>query len=699
MVGTPDADVAWEATDEYTSRMNSPRTTPLPMSERKKRSSSGAEPAVSSPLRKASFPFNKGLESDDAVVLDDGSVIHVDPPERRVNKVTGGGPADDTLDLGPRAGNTADEGGWFDERGDGTPILASDEVLKRPSSAFMQPAVSPHDPPADDYPYESDEASRRNSLRVPSRPSSRPNSMHGEYQGGNLYRFISHDEHHGSGMHTPLEEIEEYEPLIPEGEEERPKPKATAALKRPGLEHHHFPSQDIWEDTPNSLQYSTTVETPEPPREAIVPPPAEKTSTFETPEEEQERHDQNPDDMFSDNKTLINKPHARALDESRPGVQRFPSQDIWEDTPDSMRLVTTVSGPQMDEAKSPPDDRPSTTGVEENSEDDTRATTGFTQTLRPSVPSRPQRKSRLAEEIKPEDVPKDQELQRETSLEKPVSPDKSKAPPIPDRPKPTIPARPARTSKGEQAATEELARSDAAPSVAKSKPPVPARPIGEKISALKSGFMADLNSRLKLGPQAAAPKTRELEPEAVEETEKAPLADARKSRAKGPARRKPASSPSAAATTEDKPMAFSFSGPVTLWQINEADELDVPSVTVTSPEAPEEAVDQPALEKQLSINETHNTAEPTLAEPMSPERAGSPPQATLEEKIEAARESIDAFTAKEDDEGPVAEAVDATTADVEVKEVAPATTDAPSAAEPAAVATKDVREADPESVA
>lgn len=695
MVGTPDADVAWEATDEYTSRMNSPRPSPLPTAERKKRSSSGAEPAVSSPLRKTSFPFNKGLVSDDVVVLDDGSVIHVDPPERRVNKITGGGPADDTMDLGPRGGNTAEEGGWFDDRGDGTPILASDEVLKRPGSAYMLPAVSPHDPQYDDQLYESDETSRRNSLRIPSRPSSRPGSIHGEYQGGNLHRFISHDEHHGSGIHTPLEEIEEYEPLIPEGEEERPKPKAKAALKRPGLEHHHFPSQDIWEDTPNSLQYSTTVETPEPPREAIVPPPAEKTSTFETPEEEQARRNQNPDDMFSDNKTLVNKPHARALDEGRPGVQRFPSQDIWEDTPDSMRLVTTVSGPQMDEAKSPPDDRPSTTGVDENSEDETRATTGFTSNLRPSIPARPQRKSKLAEEIKPEDVPKDQQLQREISLDKPVSPDKAKPPAIPDRPKPSVPARPARTSKGEQAATEELSQSGAAPPIVKAKPAVPARPGGEKIAALKSGFMADLNNRLKLGPQGPTPKAKELEPEAVEEVEKAPLADARKSRAKGPARRKPASSPSAAAA-EDKSMSFSFSEPFTLWQIDETDELSVPSLVLSSPEGHEAPVDLPALETQLSVNESHNTAEPPLAEPMSPERAGSPPQATLDEKIIAARDNIDAFTEKEEEvEDPVE---DATIADVEAKEIAPATTDAPSA-EPAAVATKDVREADPESVA
>ena len=361
----------------------------------------------------------------------------------------------------------------------------------------MQPAVDLVETHDD---YESDQYdtsrgnSRRNSLRVPSRPSSRPNSMHGEYQGGNLYRFISHDDHYGSGIHTPLEEIEEYEPLIPEGEEESPKPKPKSK-KRPGLENHHFPSQDIWEDTPLSLQYSTTVDTPESPVETrAIPPAASKpATTFETPEQEQQRKDQNPNDMFSDNKTLI-KPHLR--DEMRPGMHRFPSQDIWEDTPDSMMGVTTVSGPQMVEDMSPPEDRPTTTAQDEG---ESRATTGFTQTRRPSVPARPLRKSKLAEELKPEE--EHESTSRDISItttEQPPSPDKSKRPAIPDRPKPSVPPRPAKKLSGEsQADGLELSKSispEETSSIPKAKPAVPARPAGEKIAALKAGFMNDLNN-------------------------------------------------------------------------------------------------------------------------------------------------------------------------------------------------------------
>ena len=677
MVSTPGEEVAWGATEEYMARYSSPNASPLPTSEnQKRRSSSGNQPAAPSSLRKTSFPFNQRRVSNEAVETDDGGV-HVDPAERKWNKVTGGGEADGTLDLGPRGGNTEERGGWFDEQGYGTPILASDEVLKRPGSAYMQPAVDPEAERHDEY--ESDQYdnsrsnSRRNSLRVPSRPSSRPNSMHGEYQGGNLYRFISHDEYHGSGMHTPLEEIEEYEPLIPEGLEESPKPKPKAK-KRPGLENHHFPSQDVWEDTPLSLQYSTTVDTPESPVESrAVPVAASKPTTFETPEKEQQRKDLNPNDMFSDNKTFM-KPALR--DEMRPGMHRFPSQDVWEDTPSSMFGVTTVSGPQMEEETSPPEDRPTTNAQDEG---DARATTGFTQTRRPSVPARPLGRSKLAEELKPEEEPESTSRDiSTTTAEKLPSPDKSKPPAIPDRPKPSVPPRPAKKFSGEaQADGLELSKSispEETSSAPKAKPAVPARPAGEKIAALKAGFMNDLNNRLKLGPQGPPPKTKEIEPEAAEETTRAPLADARKGRAKGPARRKPAASPSAA--EEKSTPAFTISSMVTLWEIDESDQLQVPSAAVADTE-----VDMPALAQEMAANEAHNTAEPTMGEPMSPQKAEAimspPPEqvASYEEagQVEEVQEIVEEphgeMKSPVPDLGP-------SVLDVEGKEMAPVAADA-----------------------
>lgn len=650
MIGTPAEDIAFTASEEFVSRsrMTSPKASPAPLTEqRSKRHSSDAQPAVESPLRKMSFPFNANQRtfSDDAVETEDDDVIHIDPPEQRANKITGGGPADGTIDLGPRAGNTEDEGGWFDERGEGVPILASDEVIKRPASAMMQPAVPPEGDHTDDV-YESDhslhDTSRRSSMRVPSRPSSRPNSMHGDYLGGNLHRFMSHDEHHPSGQRTPLEEIEEYEPLIPEEDEREPKQKPKATKRRPGLEHHHFPSQDVWEDTPMSLQYQTTVETPEPPREAIAAPPPKPTA-FETPEEQQKRIEQSKEDMFSENKTFIKPKLAPDVHNEvhRPGMQRFPSRDIWEDTPDSMYHVTTVSSPQMDEAKSPPDDRPTTSAIPGSQDDgEARATTGFTQVMRPSVPTRPSKKSRLAEEIKPESVDEKQDggpAERTTSEEKVPSPDKAKAPAIPDRPKPTVPARPARPSRSDQtdaagkaiAGDRELPTDDtAAKPVPKAKPAVPARPGGEKIAALKAGFMSDLNNRLKLGPKEPPPKAQEPEAEASREIPQEPLTDLKKGRTKGPARRKPASQ--APTIAEEKPATFSISTTLTMWSTNEKDEIEVPAEAVTpTQEAPSTAPglpnepSLPELEKVLSDNEAQNVAEPTLTSPTSPEKSRS----------------------------------------------------------------------------
>lgn len=603
---------------------------------------------MESPLRRTSFPFHG---ADHHAVEDD--VVHVDAPEYRVSKVTGGGPADDAVDLGREAGNTTAEGGWFMERGPGTPILASDEVLKRRESANMQPAVNPeyhYDEYDSDHAYDS----HRGGVRVPSRPSSRA----GEYQGGNLHRFISHDEgYHGSGPHTPLEEIEEYEPLIPEGEDSSPKPKPKAVKKRPGLEHHHFPSQDIWEDTPSSLQFSTTVETPDEPAAKGNAPPSTSTRT-NVADNDQLRRIHTADETAIDAKPFA-KPHYALRGLDRPGVQRFPSKDIWEDSPSSLQFQTTVGTPQMDETKALPDDRPTTYSMPGSQDDgDARSTTGYTQNLRPEMPARPKQKSKLAEEVTPGEIDEPSSESRDVTQDQPSSPEKSKAPPIPGRPKPTIPARPPRSGKADQTdgsndLTKTISPEGQSDTPTKVKPAVPARPGGEKIAALKAGFMSDLNNRLKLGPQAPPSKSRELEPEEAEEAEKAPLADARKSRAKGPTRRKPASAAASSGADAGPPSAFSFSTTFTMWAIDESDELQIPPASASAP---------PALEKTLATNAAANIHDPALMEsessptkitsPTSPEDllSKSPEERkTLTEQMEAQLADVGAGPARVDD--------------------------------------------------
>lgn len=493
---------------------------------------------------------------------------------------------------------------------DGTPILAADEMMKRPSSAFMPAAVIPEPRADDDYYYESGEdyhgGSRRNS-----RPSSRPGSVHGAqalhgYGGGSLHRYVSHEEVSHAGGGTPLEEIEEYEPLFPdEGEERSEKPKVLK--KRSDVAAmHHFPSQDIWEDTPSSLQYSAEVSTPEVERqqEALE---ADKTAhvgarTFETPEQEEARKQAGPD-MTSSEKTFI-KPHFKpgVLEDvkasHRPGAHRFPSSDVWEDTPSSMLGETTVSVPEMDDVRSPPEERATTSALPGSQDDlDARASTaGGLALSKPTIPSRPVRSSKLSEE-----KPGDEE----------VSPTKTKAPTIPA--KPTIPARPVRPARGEGAPLEQSRsgggdESVTSPPLPKAKPAVPARP-GSKISALQGNFMSDLNNRLKLGPQAPPKKE---EPQLNDEAAREPLADARKSRAKGPPRRKPAAS---APAERKQTFTFAMSPLITCWTIDETDELQVQNESEKENKDPETAHDAPEAEQTLESNAQDNTdaAAPTEA--------------------------------------------------------------------------------------
>jgi Altered inheritance of mitochondria protein 21 len=141
------------------------------------------------------------------------------------------------------------------------------------------------------------------------------------------------------------------------------------------------------------------------------------------------------------------------------------------------------------------------------------------------------------------------------------------------------------------------------------KPPVPARPTGSKISALQAGFMNDLNKKLGLGP--VAPKKEESREEPKAEEEKAPLADARKGRAKGPQRRKPGVSTSGAAEEEkkvSKPAAvrFAISRPMTIWEVDESGELSMGGKSAEAPAA-EEPAEEPAREPAEGASD-ENTA-------------------------------------------------------------------------------------------
>ncbi|KAI9873370.1 MAG: hypothetical protein M1823_007936, partial [Watsoniomyces obsoletus] len=93
--------------------------------------------------------------------------------------------------------------------------------------------------------------------------------------------------------------------------------------------------------------HQATVSTPDLPQV----PETKPSAVFEPPEAEAvgkgEKLPASADDFLSKS-----RPHLRE-EVTRPGLQpRFPSQDIWEDSPESYHLVTTVSTPPMDESVS-----------------------------------------------------------------------------------------------------------------------------------------------------------------------------------------------------------------------------------------------------------------------------------------------------------------------------------------------------------
>ncbi|PWY92490.1 hypothetical protein BO70DRAFT_282083 [Aspergillus heteromorphus CBS 117.55] len=522
VVGTPEEEVGYIASDEY------------------------SRPTFESPLRNSSVSAAGSNQQDDTVEQNPSPkkeaprVIHVDEPYHHLHHPDGFAqtPGPEQLTHGAGEGDVAEDDA----------ILAADEV--RPESAFQHPAISPTFGRSGSIDHEG-------RSRTPSVNHSRSNSRTASNHGGmpSLTRYDSREEH--AGTYTPLEDVEEYEPLFPEEDSKNKKAVSTAERfkQRPDLKHR-FPSQDIWEDSPNSLQLHTTVSTPDIPKE----------ETFETPEEESFRRSQAPHlDAHQVATQILESEDRGSKPPIRPGVgkQRFPSRDIWEDAPESHNLVTTIE-PSEEEVKSP--EVPS----------------------KPSIPARPQKRPQQAPAV-------------DASTKPVTSPIEKRQPPlIPDRPKPQIPNRPAKPI------------SEPKDVAAKPKPAVPARPGGSKIAALKAGFLSDLNSRLQLGPQGPPPKPQEKEEPPAE---KQPLSDARKGRARGPARRKPA----VEKTTTRLPTIPEIKITTTwnVFEVGEDGNLVVGAAEVKAP-APETTTPQP-MAPALAKNAAGESVDPLPSPPVEQE--------------------------------------------------------------------------------
>ncbi|KAI0434244.1 altered inheritance of mitochondria protein 21 [Xylaria sp. FL1042] len=502
-IGTPSEQVGFQASDEYTSRISSPQP-------------SSAAPKAESVKSSTETTGVNDKRGD--------NVIHIDEDSQYKGFAKYGDNGSEDHDL-------HNEGSW--------PILAADEVAKDPSSYELQPAIPPN---------------RRGSDELRSRPSSRPASIYSPPP--------------PEVRSTPLEDVEEYEPLFPDDEKGDHKPKTSAEKLK---EHNkRFPSRDIWEDAPNSVHSTAEVSTPEPPdtrpksRTALADLPPRDTETpaqaFARRQEElAEKEAITPDSFLNRQQQrpkswVEHQPHLAKELHSRPIVtQRFPSRDVWEDTPDSLQFTTTVSTPQSaDDSAADEETKPQPPAN------------------RPTIPSRPPKKQGSGDD----------------GASKPV---------VPHRPKPQIPTRPVKP----------VVDAKEPEGAAKPKPVVPARPVGGKIAALQAGFMSDLNNRLRLGPQAPPPKKEKSSEEVPEEKEKAPLADARKGRARGPQRRAPTKSHSPGIDKSAPPPVsnghpvLSFSMTRTLWSIDEEGTVTVdnfgqekarnpePTVKEVEPEADE----------------------------------------------------------------------------------------------------------------
>lgn len=505
--GIPSEQIGFAASEEYASRMASPRIQPAD-------SSQGAPHDLSAQGRFESA-LSQGLKSQKS----HEDVIHVDAPEHFRHKIHGGDiPPGSPNALGVQHDLSGDDGEVREQFAYSAPILAEDEVAKTPLGSFMEPAVSPR--------LEHRSGSHDEGSNFYKQKTGSAVSISGSQGAG---RSGSAAERWGSVDHTRVENVQVYEPLFPDDKDDtQAKPIGITSKHHPDLHSRKFPSQDVWEDTPNSLQYTATVSTPEPPKQSSDRDVEEDKEenigrAFAKHQAElAEGEAKTPDSFLGPTKKA--KGHGPEIPtlESRSSSHRFPSRDIWEDSPDSLQLQTTVETPQ--------DEEKTFDGIGETSPVEAVPKTA----VQPQIPERPARTGSY--------------------------------PPVPSsKPKPQVPVRPTRAKPPTRESSENIplaqvasdssakGNSSEAASV-KPKPPVPSRPVGGKIAALQGGFMADLNKRLQLGPKTT--KAEEVESEVGESKEdKVPLADARKSRARGPQRRAPVAVKAEESTSKERPAA------------------------------------------------------------------------------------------------------------------------------------------------
>ncbi|KAK6512902.1 hypothetical protein TWF506_009065 [Arthrobotrys conoides] len=293
--------------------------------------------------------------------------------------------------------------------------------------------------------------------------------------------------------------------------------------------------------------------------------------------------------------------------------QRFPSKDVWEDAPESSHATYEV---EEEEQKPDPDyydpakNKITEKSVETEASKESPASP-------PTVPTRPTKR-----------VPTDE-----------TSPDGSKAAPVvPERPK--VPPRPLRKAGESTSAEGSSSPEDSrAPPPPKPKPVIPGR-VGGGIAALRANFMSDLNSRLSKGP--VAPKKEEPAPE-PEPKEREPLEDVRKTRARGPAKRKPSAAAAPAAGTAAPATAhvpkLTFSSIITVYSIG--DDYEV-SFDETKFDDEPSKIARPIDDKVLEAVKAEETEERKEEAPVETEEKKESSSNSVEAVKDIAQKVVDA---------------------------------------------------------
>lgn len=510
--------------------------------------------------------------------------LHINEPLHHQHHPDGFAPGPDVT-KSPETDTNATE-----EKVNDISILASDEI--EPDAAHLEPAVSP--PLEQQKPDEHKSKSRPTTASSNKRTSGHPPSP-------SLSRLASPTES-GEIEHTPIEDVVDHEPLFADGDSQKRSPPDQQSTSPPqNQQGQRFPSKDVWEGAPSSSQLQSTVAIPDVPRR----PKGEEAAVtlFETPDKEAQRTDR-ASQLTPESEVEVPSSLENHKDQEHDPRQRFPSNDIREEAPQSQQLTAAVQTPE----KPASPEKPTSPEIPR----------------KPSIPNIPARPARRPQRTSSPD----KSPPKPTTSDQPTSPtmEMKKPPIIPGRPKPQVPSRPARPIKRDS--EEGLSRTTSrgsndypTPPATKPKPPVPSRPGGSKIAALKAGFLSDLNNQLKLGPQGPKPKEKE-EPE--QPVERVPLSDARKGRARGPQRRRPAK-PAMPVVSEQKPeekatsvVKIAIAEPWSVWSMDASGCLTVTSQTKIdkSPDVKDIPAEAPAkTDARGSSAETSPDVKGTPVEP------------------------------------------------------------------------------------